>query len=137
MTDTEKTRIEEMRKEGLGYGRIAKVLGLSDNTVKSYCRRNNLKRAAAPQEKIVEEGVCRCCGKPVMQIAGRKEKKFCSDVCRMRWWNEHKDLVNRKALYEFTCAGCGKKFSAYGNAARKYCSHECYIEDRFGGDCYD
>ena len=33
------------------------------------------------------------------------------------------------------CARCGKPFTAYGNAGRKYCSHSCYIADRFkGGD---
>jgi hypothetical protein len=34
-------------------------------------------------------------------------------------------------LYHFTCIACGKRFSAYGKADRKYCSHECYINDRF------
>ena len=32
-----------------------------------------------------------------------------------------------------TCPACGKTFSAYGKRNRKYCSHECYIIDRFGG----
>lgn len=31
------------------------------------------------------------------------------------------------------CPVCKKPFTVYGNANRKYCSHECYIEDRFGG----
>ena len=31
--------------------------------------------------------------------------------------------------------GCGKPFTVYGNSKRKYCSHECYIRNRFkGGD---
>ena len=79
------------------------------------------------------EGVCNCCGKPVAQNPGRKEKKFCSDACRTRWWNSHLDLVKRKAIYHFTCPTCGREFTAYGNAHRKYCSHTGYIEDRFGG----
>lgn len=29
---------------------------------------------------------------------------------------------------------CKKKFTAYGNSNRKYCSHECCINDRFGGE---
>jgi hypothetical protein len=36
-------------------------------------------------------------------------------------------------MYSFTCAGCGVEFAAYGNASRKFCSHECYIKSRFGG----
>lgn len=60
------------------------------------------------------------------------------DICktlvidRQSWWNAHPELVNRKAVYEFTCAYCGKRFSAYGNAHRKYCCHDCYIEGRYG-----
>lgn len=71
--------------------------------------------------------------KAVPQTAGRKEKKFCSDRCRMKWWNSHLDQVQRKANYDFVCPVCKKPFTVYGNANRKYCSHECYIEDRFGG----
>ena len=76
---------------------------------------------------------CRYCGAPITQTPGRKEKKFCSDRCRNRWWNEHLDLVDRRANYEFVCQTCGKPFTAYGNAHRKYCSRDCYYEDRFDG----
>lgn len=76
---------------------------------------------------------CLCCGKEVVQPGGRKEKKFYSDKCRNKWWNSNLNKVNRKAIYEFICPHCKKPFSAYGNKNRKYCSHACYIEDRFGG----
>jgi len=72
-----------------------------------------------------------------MQTEGRKEKKFCSDRCRNKWWNSHLSEVKRKAMYEYTCPNCKKTFMAYGNRNRKYCSHECYINDRFGGDGND
>lgn len=52
-------------------------------------------------------------------------KKFCSDRCRMKWWNSHLDQVQRKANYDFVCPVCKKPFTVYGNANRKYCSHEC------------
>lgn len=42
-------------------------------------------------------------------------------------------MLNKKAVYTHTCAGCGREFTAYGNARRKYCSHACYINHRFGG----
>jgi len=63
---------------------------------------------------------------------GRKHKRFCSDLCRNRWWNSHLDLVKRKAHYEYVCPACKTAFSVYGNANRKYCSHACYIRARFG-----
>lgn len=78
------------------------------------------------------ENCCEQCGIMVVQNPGHKHKRFCSDKCRMLWWNSHQDLVKRKANYEFTCARCGKAFISYGNKSRKYCCQECYIEDRFG-----
>ena len=135
MTDSQKQEIVVLRKEGIGYMKIAHKLGISQNTVKSYCRRNGLTK---PEEiALVEDATmhfCLQCGVPVPQNPGRKLKRFCSDKCRMTWWNHHQEKINRKANYEFTCACCGKKFIAYGNSNRKYCSHKCYINDRFGGD---
>ena len=130
MTDEDRMRIVELRKEGKGYKRIAQLLGLSENTVKSFCRRRHLLKEN-PEDK---KDVCPCCGKVLVQLPGRKPKKFCSDKCRMKWWNSHLDQVNRKANYSFVCPVCKKQFSVYGNANRKYCSHACYIKARFGGD---
>ena len=138
MTVEQKRKIEELRRQGMGYCTVAKQVGLPSNTVKTYCRRTGLTpadeiRAAAQVPKHIADKFCLYCGKPVVQIPGRKEKKFCSDICRNRWWNSHMDLVARKAMYEYTCPTCGNTFSAYGNRKRKYCSHDCYIADRFGG----
>lgn len=127
MTKEEKEKIAQMRESGFGYKAIAANLGISANSVKSYCKRNEMAGVASKKEHI-----CVCCGVPVIQHPGRKEKKFCSDRCRMKWWNGHLDQVKRRANYEITCQCCKKVFISYGNAGRKYCSHECYIEDRFG-----
>ena len=138
MTPDEKSRLTALRQAGRSYAEIARELGISKNTVKIFCRRNGLTVEAenVPVTETSEQSegrLCPTCGKPVIQIQGRKEKKFCSDVCRTRWWNSHLELVKRKALYEYTCATCGTAFTAYGNRHRKYCCHECYIADRFGG----
>ena len=129
MTDAQKNKIAELRIQGCGYKKIAALTGISENTVKSYCRRNDV---AVPDEKPAEHR-CLNCGALVEQKAGRKVKKFCSDKCRNRWWNAHPGKVKRKMVYEFVCSCCGKPFSAYGNKDRKYCCRDCYIEDRFGG----
>ena len=42
MTNGEKVQIVQMRKRGLGYAEIAQRLGMSVNTVKSYCRRSGV-----------------------------------------------------------------------------------------------
>jgi endogenous inhibitor of DNA gyrase (YacG/DUF329 family) len=78
---------------------------------------------------------CRECGKPLQQRSGMKPRVFCCDECRVKWWHEHPEKIKQRAVYSFTCVGCGKPFTAYGNFRRKYCSHECYIRNRFkGGD---
>ncbi len=128
MTDGQKMQIKELRAKGVGYTRISKILQLSVNTVRSYCRRNKL---TTKQPSNLH--YCKCCGMPVEQNPGRKEKLFCSDKCRNNWWNAHQDQVNRKAIYTFTCLHCKKSFTAYGNAKRKYCCNACYIAERFGG----
>lgn len=126
MKDEQKRQIIALRRDGVGYGGIASQLGLSINTVKSFCRRHSL--ATPPTESVCEQ-----CGRPIEQTPGRKRKRFCSDACRNRWWNSHLDLVKRKANYTYTCPACGKEFTVYGDSHRKFCSHACYIEYRFGG----
>lgn len=131
MTDEQKMQITSLREEGNGYKKIAQILGVSTNTVKSFCQRKNISGVTVPVTG--SESQCQCCWKAIKQMPGRKPKKFCSDRCRMEWWNSHLDQVQRKANYDFICPVCKKPFTSYGNANRKYCSHECYIEDRFGG----
>lgn len=128
MTDAEKEKIRFWRMEGFGYGTIADRLGLSENTVKSFCRRNHLTGVASKKPLTV----CRHCGQPLIQCPKRKGRKFCSEACRRAWWKAHPELVDRKAFYLMTCAHCGKEFKSYGNRTRKYCSHACYIAARFG-----
>ena len=93
MTNEQKMMIISLRNEGLGYRRVAGRLGISENTVKSFCRRYKGDEPEAPVP-----GTCKCCGAPVTQTPGRKEKKFCSDECRVKWWNANPDQVNRKAI---------------------------------------
>ena len=141
MTKEQKAVVESLRTQGLGYKRIAAQTGISANTIKSYLRKlspvetgsERMSQVPFPPAGLSMGTVCRQCGKPVPQNPGRKEKKFCSDTCRARWWNDHPNLVKRKAVYHFVCPACGTAFSAYGNDHRKYCSRSCYIEDRFGG----
>ena len=140
MTNEQKYQIAELRQFGYGYASIADALGLTKNQVSAYCRRAGLTgtKAAVGTTDVHASNCCRNCGKPLMQVAGRKPVKFCSDACRIHWWNTHPDAVDKKAFYDFTCACCGKPFRAYGNSQRKYCCHACYVQARFqGGDGHD
>ena len=92
MTSQEKLNINRLRSQGMGYKRIAKTLKLPENTVKSYFKRNPLVMPAMPESGDGGH-FCLNCGVPVSQTPGRKEKKFCSDVCRNKWWNSHMDQL--------------------------------------------
>lgn len=135
MTEEQKLQIMRFRNEGFGYAKVADKLGISKDTVKSFCRRNGL-NGKAVQIDVVDTGSgCRECGKALHQEEGKKQRVFCSEECRITWWHKHPEKIKQKAVYSFTCACCSQPFTAYGNSKRKYCSHECYIKNRFkGGD---
>ena len=162
MTSDQKAVIDRLRSQGRGYKFIAAKTGIPENTVKSYCRRaplpaafvsvkapNPVEPTAPPQKTNAAVPIlvstppvdhdpaimlpCRWCGKPVEQIPGRKEKIFCSEQCRVRWWNRNRHASQRKSCLQLVCPTCHKPFSSYGNPQRKYCSRPCYYTDRFHG----
>ncbi|WP_434062141.1 RNA polymerase subunit sigma-70 [Clostridium caldaquaticum] len=135
----EKQQIHELRLKGLGYKAIAAVLGLSRDSVKSYCKRNGLCGDVSVVSLNIEEMkkqnlVCLHCGKKLKQKGKGRTRKFCCEECRRIWWKNNQDKRNKKdtAVYKYTCVYCQKEFSSYGNKNRKYCSHNCYIKSRFG-----
>ena len=99
MTNEQKTLIQKMRADGKGYRAIAGALNVSMSTVVSFCKSHDVNDAfdSCPQ-----------CGKRLINTPHHKKKKFCSDKCRMLWWNSHLDEVNRQAYYRFVCPNCGK-----------------------------
>lgn len=115
-----------LRRRGLSYGQIAAELGLSRNTVKSICQRAGI----TPEQNRQPVTACEHCG-TALETTG-SGRRFCSTSCRLAWWHSHPECLNRRAIYTFTCPTCQQGFSAYGNARRKYCSHACYIRQRFG-----
>lgn len=138
MTNEQKQKIAELRGTGFSHAKIGELLGISKNTVKTYCRRHNLNVAQKISASEDSPTACRQCGAPLAQTERHKTRVFCGKECREKWWHSHAEQINRKAIYTFSCTGCGKIFSAYGNSQRKYCSHECYINARFkGGGSHD
>ena len=79
MKDKQKEEIKQLRKNGLGYKCIGVITGVSLNTMKSYCRRQNVDK-----EVSTNSDVCLLCQAPLVQKKGKKPKKFCSDTCRMK-----------------------------------------------------
>lgn len=89
MTTEEKIQIQAFRKVGMGYKQISKEMGISVNSIKSFCQRNGLGEAK-------NGPVCEQCGKAVLYMPKKKKKRFCSDSCRQAWWNSHLDMVKRR-----------------------------------------
>ncbi len=133
MNEKQKKIISDLRLEGFDYGKIADLTGINRNTIKSYCRRHGVEKDSGVS---LPEGMtyCKNCRTLIVQNPKRKKKVFCCDKCRMEWWKNHPKRLNRKAVYEYICPKCRNIFTAYGNAGRKYCSHECYIKHRFEAD---
>lgn len=137
MTAEQKQKIGRLRHKGMSYLQIASELGIPENTVKSYCRRNKLGAAKAILDEKPTD--CKYCGRSL--VKGRKghPSKFCSEECRRTWWKQNEGHLAKRAWYTLTCAYCSKEFESYGNQKRKFCGHGCYIASRFGkaGDGYE
>lgn len=127
MTNEQKEQIAVLRRQGYGYSKIAQTLSISENTVKSYCRRNGL-----CSDALNNTAACKKCGKLIIIKEKCKPRQFCSDRCRVAWWNSHQRQSHAKTIYHFVCEKCGAPFESNGNKSRKYCSHDCYIAARFG-----
>ena len=132
MTDLQRGQINTLRSQGYGYKKIGHLMGLSVNTIKTYCKRNSL-GGEITKQPCGMGNMCKCCGTTLVQTPGRKRRVFCSDACRTKWWNAHPELVKHRGDRQVICGHCGKTFSVNKNSTRKYCSHACYIADRFHG----
>ena len=100
---------------------MASALFVSEGAIKSFFRREKLKTEGS-------HAICKNCGTSLGIISGNK--KFCSDSCRYKWWRNN-TIDNRKCVKISICKKCGKELKCYDNKNRKYCSHACYIADRF------
>ncbi len=107
-------------------GRMRDVthMGLSENSVKSFCRRHPLPTDDSHKQT---ESTCPQCGTKV-----DSRRRFCSDACRTAWWNAHREHPNGKGQTRFICQHCKKPFVGYPAQNPKYCCHACYIAARYG-----
>lgn len=134
-------QITSLRLKGLGYKSIAVVVGTSKENVRYFCKTHGLDGKSDLVKLNFEEHkkhpeVCKHCGGKIIRTAHSGKKIFCSDACRRAWWKEHpeKSMHSKEATYKCECRYCKRIFYSYGNKGRKYCSHDCYIQDRFWTD---
>lgn len=142
MTDLERAQIQSLREQGYGYTTIAKAVGMKKDTVVAFCRKQGLAGTKAPSNERVDVKVdiCRNCGTPLIQTPGIKKRVFCSDECRTTWWNSHPEMVNRRAVYERVCAGCGKPCKAFstilGSIFWRDCQFSVLFQPSLLSDCF-
>ena len=127
MTEQQKKQITELRKNGMSYNTIADAVSLSLGTVKAFCSRHAIEHR--PDSKPTG---CKRCGDEIINTPGHRQRIFCSAECQRLYWREHPELMNHTAIIQKRCPACGKEFSDYRDHSRKYCSHACYITDRYG-----
>jgi len=77
MTDIQKRKIIQFRKEGVGYMKIGQFVGLSTSTVRYFWQMS--------EGEIGEKEYCRQCGKKLVQREKVKTRLFCCDECRHKW----------------------------------------------------
>ena len=121
MNTHQKNQITAMRRKGCTYAKIAEDTGISINTIKSFCLRNPL----TANDTIS----CKNCGTQIRRQEHHRSRQFCSDKCRVAYWRKSHP---ERTVYSLTCKNCGASFTSKGNRQQKYCSHGCYIADRFG-----
>ena len=133
LTAAQQALIDEYRKQGIGYRTIATEIGVSRDAVRYYCKKVKLDGDLSQPQAYVKVLQCQQCGKLLSHNRDGRQRIFCSDQCRYRWWNTTGRTLPRPSgcCDEIKCACCGKTFQAYSNRKRRYCSHECYIRDRF------
>ena len=121
MTNEEKITILKLRDEGKGYGKIAKLTGISKNSITAFIRREGDKKYDR----------CLLCGKKLNQTPGHRQKSFCNDTCRKLNWIQN----GRKSakMKEFKCRCCGRLFFGYESQHPSFCSRECFHKSRRGG----
>lgn len=123
MTREELEKVRLLRETGKSYSYIADLLRVSVNTVKSACRRNGI-------ENFNDRQHCMNCRRRLDSVSVHR-RTFCSNTCRYQWDYHHRVLTEQNAEAR-VCPVCGKEFFHYPSAARKYCSHGCYIAARYG-----
>lgn len=88
-TELDRLKICEFRTEGRSYDEIAKSLGISKKDVEAFCRRHRIGGTPLEYELNILAGIqngtrCRNCGLPIKTPG--KNKRFCSERCRHRYW---------------------------------------------------
>lgn len=119
MTNETRIAIEKLRAAGKSFSEISKITGVPIGTVNSFFYRHT---------KVVD--FCKNCGQKIRQTKGHRQKMFCDEVCKRRWYKKHAEERKLTAWHIFKCECCGTVFTSYGNHNRRFCCRDCYNKGR-------
>jgi len=128
MTSKQKLSIKALRTIGWTYARIAETIGVSADTVKSFCLRQKI--IIRENIDVAGNALCKHCGKLLQQATGGRVRVFCSNKCRYDWWNIYRPFLSKKNTAVIACLHCKIPFAVYSIGSRKYCSIACHADFR-------
>ena len=112
-------QIITLRMSGLGYGEIARELGIKKELARYYCTKHGMNGTIGKIQEVkpkpVKEKFCHYCG-----IKHQRQRKYCSDDCAR---NSAKDKKNANKKIS-VCIVCGKATNKIKGG--KYCSKACH-----------
>lgn len=96
MNYQEQETIRILRTANYSFSFIGKALNIPKDTVKSYCRRHDIRPEGPRKTKAEKENanLCKNCHRPIPDHF-RKGTIFCSSTCR-RAWQKHADQEKRR-----------------------------------------
>jgi hypothetical protein len=133
MDELQRQKIRKLRVQGYGYLRISNLLEISPSTIRSFCKKEKIAGLINTGEQLRGKDnltICKQCGKKFYQIAGRKNKTFCSTSCCKVYWTLNKDKQRRLVPEKYNCLICNNEYYEYPFRKRKYCSRDCYCQSK-------
>lgn len=122
MSRLQKKQVTVLRLQEKKYVEIGRILSLSPEAVRGYCKRFGL----GIRDCICLR--CVCCGKPLDPNRHGQKRIYCSEKCRSALRRLMGEL--KETTYHHICQNCGIAFDTKGNKNQKYCSMKCYHDSR-------
>lgn len=86
-----KEEVIKLKIKEKSYNEISRILGVNESTAKTIY--NRFKNSHL-------ESFCPMCSKLLIQTKGHRQKRFCSNKCKNRYWNLMKAKRISKEAYE-------------------------------------
>ncbi len=132
MTNDQEKELIRLHEAGRSSQEIAVITGIKAATVRSFFSRK--KKRKCTDENSNQSLLCECCHKVMPEQQYKRNRRFCSDLCRSRWWNSHRDKLKNAQAHYLQCGTCGVSFFSYTPA--KYCSRACSFISRKDGNTH-